>query len=429
MKQNLHIKSIVKENKDLIQKLMNLHEQEIELKTSLLQIRSAKIYKYWLFYNKIKNMISLIPKICFALLYIILVSLFFFTTKIVDLILIPFKKTFFLTKQQTLIDGVSFIIPTWNKKEMVTKCVICLDKILAQEKTNIQKEIIVIDNGSVDKTYEQLSKLKTTTKLIIKKQNINLGFALGVKKGVEAASFNYIYLLNNDMEPQKDFFKDLIEYTQSLISKNKQFFGVASQVFFFDKTKRREESGKTYTEFTGGFINVAHIQDELLLSAPSITAYTGGGSSLINKHLFNFLGGYDYKVYAPMYCEDLDLSFNAWRIGYPSHFCPSSKVIHHHQSSSKKLPLPPLYYLQKNLLSFVLKNIHSPSLIIEHLSNYPLKIIKNPNAQRYALINLVNLKDIFISRLKASGRKYLNNDKKLLNFITFEIQNDNQSEK
>lgn len=423
MKQNITIKSLIQENKELTQRLIDIKNQETELKLSLLEIHSTKAFKLWGILIKLCTFSFFLIRICFALFYFLFFLLFFLVVKIIGLFLIPFRKELLLSPKQTVLDGVSFIIPTWNQKQMVTKCVILLDHILSLEKNNLPKEIIIIDNGSIDHTYQKLIKLKTDTKLIILKQKTNLGFALGVNKGVEKASYNYVYLLNNDMEPQADFFENLINYAQQLIIKNKPFFGITSQVFFFDKTKRREESGKTYIQYSDGFITVAHVVDKLLLSFPSVTAYCGGGSSLINKHLFGFLGNFDHKTYVPMYCEDLDSGFNAWRLGYPSYFLPSSKLLHHHQSSSKNLPQKPDYYINKNFLAFLLKNINSTSLIVDHLVLYSLKVISSPKYFSYALDNIKNIHHVFKSRIKLSIKNSKISDKKLLNSINFELEN------
>ena len=272
------------------------------------------------------------------------------------------------------IDGVSFIIPTWNKKDLVIKCIQILNKQLSVECPKIPKEIIIVDNGSTDNTIDELKKIKIlNTKYLI--LDTNQGFAKAVNLAAKQAKYNYLYLLNNDMEVKSGFFEEIIDTANGLIKKHINFFGIASQIFFFDPSVKRLESGKTWTKFKNGKLLVGHELDPQKLKEISLTAYCGGGSSLINKDLFVKFGGFDSQVYTPMYCEDLDLGFIAWKKGYPSFFCPNSQVIHHHRSSSNSLSISPDYYIHKNFLSFCLKNFDSVSLKLQLFLMYPFYLI------------------------------------------------------
>lgn len=327
-----------------------------------------------------------------------------------------------MTTDVSKINGVSFIIPTWNKKDLVIKCLQLLHQQLSQECPEISKEIIIVDNGSTDGTSNELKKLKIpNTKYLI--QNTNLGFAKAVNLAVKQAKYNYVYLLNNDMEVQPGFFKEIINTANKLLQQNIHFFGIASQIFFFDPTTKRVESGKTWTDFKNGKLLVGHELNPQKLKNISLTVYCGGGSSLINKDLFNLLGGFDAAVYTPMYDEDLDLGFVAWKKGYPSFFCPDSQVIHHHRSSSKLLPISPDYYIHKNFLSFCLKNFDSWQLLTKLFLYYPLYLIFKKDYFKYITDNLKNISNINKSRQKISKIPNIYQDIELINFANFEKQN------
>ncbi len=328
-----------------------------------------------------------------------------------------------MKKNISKINGVTFIIPTWNKKDLVINCVQLLDKQLSQEYSEIPKEIIVIENGSTDESYQALLKLKTKNPLIILQQEINLGFAKAVNLAAKQAKYNYIYLLNNDMEVQPGFFSEIIHTANNLLQKNIHFFGIASQIFFFDPSVKRTESGKTWTDFKNGKLLVGHELNPQKLKNTSLTAYCGGGSSLINKDLFNLFGGLDTAVYTPIYDEDLDLGFVAWKKGYPSFFCPNSHVIHHHRSSSKLLPVSPDYYIHKNFLSFCLKNFDSWQLLIKLFLYYPLYLIFKKDYFKYLTDNLKNISHITKSRQQMSKIPNTYQDTDLINFANFQKRN------
>ncbi len=381
-------------------------------------------FKVWRKYNNIKGIILhlllgvflLIPSLFYLLATIIYIVYF----TIYEQLMRGKKRFLNLKPEECRLDGISFIIPTWNKRDMVVKCIKLLDQAIVAENQGLNCEIIVVDNGSKDGTYQALLNLSTKTKLEIIKNEINLGYAKGINEAVDKSKYNYVYLLNNDMEVQNGFLASLISFAKNKIDKSEKFFGLASQIFFFDPKKRREESGKTYCQPKAGFINIAHVVSKQNLTQNSITLYPGGGSSLINKHVFNKLGQYDYKSYTPLYCEDLDLGYLAWKYGYPSYFISKSHVIHHHQSSTKKLNKDPTYFLYKNLLVFILKNFTSPKVILKHTLLFVPQLIVNTKYTRYALETIKNIHNIFASRLKLAQYQPMHTDQQLENFILFE---------
>ncbi|RCX19767.1 GT2 family glycosyltransferase [Fontibacillus phaseoli] len=92
----------------------------------------------------------------------------------------------------TRFDGVSIIIPTFNKQELLLEC---LDSIEAC--TDYPYEIIVVDNGSQDGTAELLRKRRGPLRLAVHERN--LGFARAVNTGLMMAKGSHIVLLNNDV--------------------------------------------------------------------------------------------------------------------------------------------------------------------------------------------------------------------------------------
>ena len=365
----------------------------------------------------------------FILIYFFITLLFFSVFKLFYLITFIFRKKLAINKDKTVINGISFIIPTWNKKDMVIDCIKNLDLISSVECSDIPKEIIVIDNGSIDETFEALLKLNIKTPLVPIRSNVNLGFAKGINLGASGAKYNYVYLMNNDMIPKTGLISEIVNFAQSLLKKNKPFFGLSSQIFFYDPKKRREESGKNYYHPDFGYLYLSHCVDNNNLQAPSITGYPGGGSSLINKDLFLKLGGYDKDLYLPLYDEDLDLGFIAWKLGFPSYFVPSSQIIHHHRSSSKKLKQDPNYFMYKNWLTFVLKNYDSCRLILSHIFFYPLRMLKEQRFVGYAWENTKIIHKILYKKIALSGYRRIYKDSELIDFPKFEFKFYNEYDK
>jgi GT2 family glycosyltransferase len=353
-------------------------------------------------------------------IFLLILIPFFLLSRFLEIITFPFRHSLKVPPSKTKLNGISIIIPTWNKKDLIVNCLQLLDKALTQIK-NIPTEIIIIENGSTDGSLAAIQKLPLQTPLIILPQTHNLGFARAINLATQKAHYNYLYLMNNDMEVKENTFPPLIKFASRLITQNQKFFALASQIHFFDPQKQQQESGKTYLTYHFGFIQVAHVIDELNLTQASPTLYAGGGSSLFNKYLFTKLGGFDHRSYRPLYVEDLDLSFTAWQLGFPSYFCATSHITHHHRQSSNQLKPSPDFLIHQNFLVFIWKHLTNFSSILTHLLFYPPRMMSQPSSSRYFRTALPALPAIFFSRLRLLFYKRHYSTKKLLNFTDFEL--------
>ena len=95
---------------------------------------------------------------------------------------------------------VSVIIPAYNRVEYINQTV---DSVLAQSYKNI--ELIVIDDGSTDSTYEKLEEYGEKINLLTHTGHINKGQSASINLGLEKANGKYVAILDSDdfWEPKK----------------------------------------------------------------------------------------------------------------------------------------------------------------------------------------------------------------------------------
>lgn len=105
-------------------------------------------------------------------------------------------------------DGTSIIIPTYNKAELLEKCI---DSIEAH--TTPPYEIIVVDNASTDGTAAYL--LRNTGKLRFHIHEDNRGFSGAVNTGLMMAKGGTICILNNDILVTPNWLTNLLNCLQS----------------------------------------------------------------------------------------------------------------------------------------------------------------------------------------------------------------------
>ena len=89
---------------------------------------------------------------------------------------------------------VSFIIPLFNCLSLTRECVATLQKSLP---TELQYEIILVDDGSTDGTREWLATLSIEFRIILNKSN--LGYAKSNNRAAQLAQGSLLCLLNNDL--------------------------------------------------------------------------------------------------------------------------------------------------------------------------------------------------------------------------------------
>lgn len=256
---------------------------------------------------------------------------------------------------------ISVIIPNFNGKDV-------LSKNLPSVIINCPNcEIIVVDDGSSDDSVSFIKENYQNIRLIVNSQN--LGFARAIDTGVKAAKGKYVLLLNSDVSPRSGFLKPLIDN----FLKNHNLFAVAAKDISHENGKTVEK-GRGWAKFEKGFVSHFPIQIEA-----GETFWVSGGSGLFNREVFLRLGGFD-KIYAPFYWEDIDLSFQARKLGYICLFEPASIVDHFHgegsiKSQHKDFFIKTVSY--KNQFIFVWKNISDYSLILQHFLWFPFHVIRS----------------------------------------------------
>jgi len=135
--------------------------------------------------------------------------------------------------------NVFVIIVTFNGDRWIK------DTIQSLLKSKYSCRIVVIDNGSSDKTLEILSGFKEI-KLI--DNHLNLGFGQANNIGIEYSQKNnadFIFLLNQDAKIEQNTISDLV----NMLEKN-QDFGILSPLHFNGKGDNYDFNFKKYLELS-----------------------------------------------------------------------------------------------------------------------------------------------------------------------------------
>ncbi|MDR1181772.1 MAG: glycosyltransferase family 2 protein [Bacteroidales bacterium] len=121
---------------------------------------------------------------------------------------------------QSSLQTLSIIIPAYN--EAATICII-LDKILKVNLIrNIQKEILIVNDCSTDKTKDVVTAYiakHATERIVLINQSSNQGKGAAIRKGLEEITGDYVIIQDADLEYNPQDYNPLLEH---LINENLQ---------------------------------------------------------------------------------------------------------------------------------------------------------------------------------------------------------------
>lgn len=239
---------------------------------------------------------------------------------------------------------IAIVVPNWNGQDFLKSC---LDSLLLQSQQNT---VIVVENGSTDKSREILKSYKD--KIIVLEQSENHGFAGGVNQGIKYAlnnGFEYIALFNNDALADKDWLKELLRAA----TKNKA--GITTGKFLRTDKKTIDSTGDFMTTWGLPFPRGRNHKDEGQYDKEEPVFGASGGASLYSAKMFKKIGLFDEDFFA--YSEDVDISFRAQLAGYKVFYTPKALAYHHIGGTSGKLSGFTIYHPTKNYWLLYFKNM------------------------------------------------------------------------
>jgi GT2 family glycosyltransferase len=105
---------------------------------------------------------------------------------------------------------VSIIIPTYNRRDILKKCLECL---LPQTYPADKFEVVIADDNSTDGTKEMVQSFRAPFKIKFVLQDISKrGAAANNNLGIKNASGKYLLFMNNDIFVTPDFISQHMKY-------------------------------------------------------------------------------------------------------------------------------------------------------------------------------------------------------------------------
>ncbi|MEM5861314.1 MAG: glycosyltransferase family 2 protein [Candidatus Aenigmatarchaeota archaeon] len=251
-------------------------------------------------------------------------------------------------------------------------------------------ELIVVDNGSEDGSFEFIRDFLNTKKCakhkIIRLEE-NLGFCGGNNVGYRAMDpeSKYLVLLNNDCVPEKDSLNNLVEFME-------QYPEIASSqgVILSLKDERKIDTAGDYiSEFlaTHAFLKGDKISS--IPNKPYLISYADGCYSIYRVSAIKKLMG-DKLFYDEFfaYFDDNFLGLKLWTHGFKVVAFPKIAGKHWRSMSFKLSPLQEYLGIRAHVASLMISNSPYNNLILRKLlfSSFFVRDSIKPNFKKYRII-------------------------------------------
>lgn len=241
---------------------------------------------------------------------------------------------------------VSVVVLGYRSVASLERCLCAL----ATHRSSHTFETIVVLNGASEAVREVADR---HTEVTVVRSVANRGFGGGCNLGASHAGGRYLVFLNDDAVVDEGWLDGLV-YAAATVP---GLGAVASLVV---------DPQGTILEFGGGLdklvpsaLERGEPEYRAALVGPQLVAYASGCSLLIERDLFESLGGFDERFY-PVYFEDTDLSRRIWEAGRVVAVTPASTVRHLESDSTSTVLKEVLFEASRT--TFERKWAHAPDL-------------------------------------------------------------------
>lgn len=198
--------------------------------------------------------------------------------------------------------------------------------------TDLDAEIIVVDNHSSDDSCAMVKRLFPKVLLIENKENF--GFSKGNNIGIAKAKGEYLCILNPDTVVAEDTFKEILAYAE-----NHPKMGILGcQLIdgrgqFLPESKRNIPTPMVSIKKILGSSNSYYANNVSPHDIGEVDILVGA-FMLLKREIYEEVKGFDEDYF--MYGEDIDLSYKVLKAGYQNVYYGKTTAIHYKGESTLK---------------------------------------------------------------------------------------------
>lgn len=282
---------------------------------------------------------------------------------------------------------ISIIIVNYNTKELTLQTIASV----FEKTTDIDFEVIVVDNASTDGSTETIENKFPAVKII--KSSENLGFGRANNKGIEIAKGRNVIFLNPDTILVNNAIKILSDYLDS----NDQVGACGGNLLHNDLTPAPSlkmilpsitwELNDLFSNF---FLKLIHGKYYFYNTSnkPKSVGYICGADLMVRKSVLEEVGSFDSDFF--MYYEETDLCRRIHKAGYKVMSVPSARIIHlegkslsSSESKIKMLSESRIIYLKKAYKPYKVRLINAIYNINANIKYFIAYCLNNKTGKTY----------------------------------------------
>lgn len=238
----------------------------------------------------------------------------------------------------------SVVIPNWNGLRFLKTCLDALER-----QTYPHVEIIIADNASTDGSQAFIREHYPQVHLV--ELPTNRGFTGACNAGINAATGEFISLLNNDTEVDSRWVETVVD----AFARHPEVGSVASKMMLFEKRDHIHTAGDFFTLDGRAGNRGVWQKDEGQYDKEEYVFSACGGSSAYRRTMLDEIGILDDDFFFSG--EDVDLGWRAQLAGWRCLYTPLAIVYHHLSATGGGVTAS--YHDGRNLIYILVKNYPS----------------------------------------------------------------------
>jgi GT2 family glycosyltransferase len=233
---------------------------------------------------------------------------------------------------------LSVVIVNWNTRDLLRACLTSLRTALAG--SALSWEIVAVDNASADGSAEMVRAEFPEVRLLANETNRN--YAGGNNQGIEAATGEFLLLLNPDTEVPRASPEALVQ----LLREHPEAGAVSPALVFPDGRLQSSVRGfPTPRALVGEMTGLARLfpgtdwasyrTEGLPDDQPSSVDQPMASAFLVRREALDRIGAFDEQF--PLFFNDVDLCFRLKLAGWSILYDPRVRVVHVGGASTRQV--------------------------------------------------------------------------------------------
>ena len=210
-------------------------------------------------------------------------------------------------------------------------------------------EVIIVDNGSKEDPAPHVAGLYPFVKYV--RSESNLGFAGGNNLGLQHATGDFLFFVNNDTEIPLHTIENLL----NIFSRFPDSGVVCPLIYYYDQPELTQFAGYTpINTLTGRNHSVGYRNRTIMSEKVTESPFAHGAAMMVSRSVIERVGGMSENYF--LYYEELDWGAAIRKAGFKIRVAHNAHILHKESVSTGKSSPLKTYFQTRNRILFMRRN-------------------------------------------------------------------------